>query len=61
MAAETTYFVVEYNTLAGGSFTALTDTLLTWVTGSGSAFIVTAIENADGRRRDPALPCLRTA
>jgi hypothetical protein len=48
MAAETTYFVVEYNTLAGGSFTALTDTLLTWVTGSGSAFIVTAIENADG-------------
>jgi len=45
MAAETTYFVVVYDNLAGGSFTAKSDTLLTWDAAASSGFIITNIEN----------------
>lgn len=45
MAAETSYFVVTYNTRAGGSYTAKSDTLLSWDGGSSTGFIVTSIED----------------
>lgn len=45
MAAETTYFVVEYDNRAGGSFTAQSTTLLTWDAAASSGFIVTEIED----------------
>ena len=44
MAAETTYFVVVYDNLSGGSFTAKSDTLLTWDAAASSGFIITNFE-----------------
>jgi hypothetical protein len=45
MASATTYFVVEYDTLAGGTFTELSTTLLsgTWDGGASTAFVITDI------------------
>lgn len=45
--AYATYFVVDYDTLAGGSFTA-EGTVATWDAAASSGFIVTAVENLDG-------------
>lgn len=45
MAAATTYFTVLYDNLAGGSFTAKSDTLVTWDAAASSGFIVTNIED----------------
>ena len=42
MATETTYFVMEYDTLAGGTFTA-EGALLTWDAAASSGFIVTSV------------------
>jgi hypothetical protein len=44
MASPTTYFVAEYDTLSGGSYTELSTTLLSWSGGTG--FIVTDITDS---------------
>ena len=43
MANLTTYFVAEYDTLAGGSYTELSTTLLSWDAGSSTGFIINDI------------------
>jgi hypothetical protein len=45
MAAETSYIVIEYDNLSGGSFTAESTTLLTWDAAASTGFIVTNIED----------------
>ena len=55
MAAETQYFVVDFDTLAGGSYTEESSTVLSWDGGSSTGFIVTSIENGTEGRLQCAL------
>ena len=43
MAAETSYFVVNYSSLAGGSYTPKSTTLLSWDAGASTGFICTDV------------------
>ena len=55
MATETQYFVVDFDTLAGGSYTAESSTVLSWDGGSSTGFIVTSIEDGTEGRLQCAL------